>query len=429
MARSTRSSTLETRSARLKLPIAKKPIFVKIALGVSLGYRRNKTAGTWVARVADGEGGNWTKAIGNADDFDDADGTVILDFWQGQEKARTIGRKEHGAAAEKPVTVGEAIDRHEADLRTRQGDTGNVARLRAHLTQRLSDKIVPLLTARELRSWRDGLARVPRRKKDDDKREKNQPVEPLSPASINRTATTLKAALNLVAEQDERITNRRAWETGLATIPDAEQSRNVILLEPVVQEIVAAAYDLSREFGLFTEIAAVTGARPSQSARLEVQDLIADQAAPRLMMPSSRKGKGVKKIQRRPVPISAPLAARLRTCAKDRAATAPLLLKTSQEPWRKSDHNRLFGRAVKAAGLDPEVVTLYALRHSNIVRQIKANVPIRIIAANHDTSVAMIERNYSEFITDHTDALARAAMLDIPERSEANVVPMRGVIG
>src|SRR3982074_3566962 len=92
MARSTRSSTLETRSARLRLPVAKKPVFVKIAPGVGLGYRRNQTAGTWVARVADGKGGNWTKAIGNADDFDAADSGHVLDFWQAQEKARILGR-------------------------------------------------------------------------------------------------------------------------------------------------------------------------------------------------------------------------------------------------------------------------------------------------------------------------------------------------
>jgi hypothetical protein len=41
----------------------------------------------------------------------------------------------------------------------------------------------------------------------------------------------------------------------------------------------------------------------------------------------------------------------------------------------------------------PAKVTIYALRHSDIVRQIRANVPLRIIAATHDTSVAMIERD------------------------------------
>jgi len=34
----------------------------------------------------------------------------------------------------------------------------------------------------------------------------------------------------------------------------------------------------------------------------------------------------------------------------------------------------------------------YALRHSSIVRGIKANLPIRLVAALHDTSVAMISR-------------------------------------
>src|SRR6202043_4129730 len=125
------------------------------------------------------------------------------------------------------------------------------------------------------RNWRDGLTKT------------------LAAATVNRTTTGLKAALNLAAEHDERITNRRAWETGLATIPDAEQSRNVILSEVAVRQIIAAAQEQSGEFGLLIEIAAVTGARVSQLAQMEVQDL-QEGAAPRLMMPTSRKGKGKK---------------------------------------------------------------------------------------------------------------------------------------
>jgi hypothetical protein len=41
MARSIRSSTLETRSARLRLPISKVPVFVKIGPKIGLGYHRN----------------------------------------------------------------------------------------------------------------------------------------------------------------------------------------------------------------------------------------------------------------------------------------------------------------------------------------------------------------------------------------------------
>jgi len=44
---------------------------VRIAPGISLGYRRNATAGTWVVRVASGDGNAWTKRVGTADDLDD----------------------------------------------------------------------------------------------------------------------------------------------------------------------------------------------------------------------------------------------------------------------------------------------------------------------------------------------------------------------
>ena len=55
-------------------------------------------------------------------------------------------------------------------------------------------------------------------------------------------------------------------------------------------------------------------------------------------------------------------------------------------------------------------VTLYALRHTSIVRQLLANVPVRVVAALHDTSTTMIERNYSRYIADHADELARATL-------------------
>jgi hypothetical protein len=50
---------------------------------------------------------------------------------------------------------------------------------------------------------------------------------------------------------------------------------------------------------------------------------------------------------------------------------------------------------VAAVGLDPAVVTMYSLRHSAIVRELLLNIPIRIVAATHDTSVAAIEAHYS----------------------------------
>jgi hypothetical protein len=383
----------------LKLPQAKKPLFVKVAPKISLGYRRTTTNGTWVVRVADGEGANWTKAFAVADDFADANGADILDYWQAQARARIVARQQDDEAkGASDITVAAALDRYERDIRDRYGDAGNVNRVRMHLPDELKGKLVSALGAEELRDWHSGLRKE------------------LTKATANRIGSILRAALNLAADRDtltadkERrppaITNRGSWRVGLRPVKDATESRNVILKDDQVRRIVAEAYKDNPQFGLLVEAAAVTGARVDQIARLQVKDLGKD----RLNIPVSRKGKGDKKILHHPVPISADLAKRLKS---DRTGDARLLVKPSGEPWSKSDHTRPFRRAVKRAGLDASVVTMNALRHSSITRQILAGVPIRVVAAGHDTSTAMIERTYSKHISEHSDSLIRGVMLDL----------------
>ena len=70
-------------------------------------------------------------------------------------------------------------------------------------------------------------------------------------------------------------------------------------------------------------------------------------------------------------------------------------------------------------------VTPYTLRHSSIAWQLLKGVPTRVVAAHHDTSVVMIERNYSRFIIgDPSEALTCAALLDVgAPQSSADVVP------
>ena len=408
MPRHARAYGLERRAARLKQPIARKPVFAKIGPGLSLGYRRNVGPGTWVVAVADGKGGRWTKAIGAADDFEDANGGSILSVWQAQDCARDLARGSQGEQGEL-VSVTQAVDRYEADLKARGGDTDNTVRVRLHLPDALGRKTVALLTAHDLRQWRDFLL-----------------AKGLAPASVNRTLTILRAALNLAADQDERL-NSRAWEKGLVALPDAQESNNVIVSEQTIRDLVARAYQASEAFGLFVEVAAVTGARPSQLARLQVQDLQDHRPDPRLMMPASAKGRGQKKVQRRPVPIPKSLAVQLRHAAGNRADDTRLLLRSIGRPWLRSSHTRLFADLRRQVGLGAEV-SLYALRHSSIVRQLLAGVPIRVVAVNHDTSVGMIEKTYSKFISDHSDGVARRALLDLaaPPAADAVVPVARG---
>src|SRR5215472_18348136 len=82
-----RASTLESASARRKLPIAKRPIYVKLAPNIFLGYRRNENVGSWNVRVT-GPGIDWIKKIGLADDFEPSDGRAVLTYWEAVAAAR-----------------------------------------------------------------------------------------------------------------------------------------------------------------------------------------------------------------------------------------------------------------------------------------------------------------------------------------------------
>jgi hypothetical protein len=73
----------------------------------------------------------------------------------------------------------------------------------------------------------------------------------------------------------------------------------------------------------------------------------------------------------------------------------------------------------------PEVIP-YALRHSSIVRGIRANLPIRLVAALHDTSVQMIEKHYSRWIVDGLEELAARAVVPLVHDVSDDVVRLLG---
>ena len=304
-------------------------------------------------------------------------------------------------------------ERHRSFSRRRlRANPYNAESPRVHLTKVLLAKPVQLLNAHELKKWRDGL------------------LGKLARATVNRACRCLCAALELARQHDERIQNRQAWEVGLAGLPDAQEARNVILSDDKVRDFVSAAYALDAGFGLLSDVLAITGARPSQVVRLRVEDLHDHPVQPKLMMPKSGKGGGrnraKKKAERYSVPITTQLAARLRAAAKGRDQGGSLLTQRDGSPWHKhpaQTYHLLVDKVATAVGLGPEV-TMYALRHSSIVRMLLANVPIRLIASLHNTGVAMIERNYSKYITEHSDDISRKALLQHEPPSGDNIVAL-----
>ena len=157
MARKVSFSALESRSARLRLKIRRRPYAgPSLARGISLMYRRNKTNGTWVLKASDGHGAYWTKGFALADDFEDSDDNNVLTFYEAQDAAKRLARGEDGTDTAL-ITVDRALKEYKRDLEARSANPYNAEWPRLHLTGVLLSKPVALLTATELKNWRDGL--------------------------------------------------------------------------------------------------------------------------------------------------------------------------------------------------------------------------------------------------------------------------------
>lgn len=428
MTKHIRHSALEYPTNRAKLPITSKPVWVKIGDGIGLGYRRNTTAGNWVMRVPTGDGNYWTKNVGLADDHAAADNATVFSFYQAQDEARRRARGSDTAAItttsdgkQKPITVADALDLYEAELLGRGGDVENVRKVKKDLPSTLGAKLVSQLEAGELNRWRNTVA-----KRKVMRRGGKEGETKIAPSTVNRNTAAFKAALNHAASLDrKRITNAAEWKTGLAEIADSNVARNAIIADAQIASIVSACYADPRgdDLGLLADVCAQTGTRCSQAARLLVEDLRPGKK-PVINLPVSKKGKGKKAISHITLPITPGLAQRLQQAAVGRKSNQPLLLTCEGLTWGKSCHNRRFREAVKRAGL--KGISVIAFRHSSIVRQLLDNVPVRVVAVNHDTSVKMIEQNYSKYIGSHTEDLTRGTLVDFVTVRGGSVVNIGG---
>ncbi|HHY50164.1 MAG TPA: phage integrase family protein [Alphaproteobacteria bacterium] len=271
-------------------------------------------------------------------------------------------------------------------------------------------------------AWR---SRLPIREDGDDRSKAT-----IGRSTFNRVANDLRASLNAAARRYRReLPAQIAAEiaAGTRALPvSSETARMQILSDKQVAAVVRAAFDpsvdIEGDFGRLVAVLAATGARFSQVARIRVGDV--DVKRQRVFVPASAKGRTRKSKPAAAVPIDKAVVELLRPAMRGRAADAPLLARWSYRKgtrieWVKdkrgswSDAHQMDGlwhRTVAIAKVPTDTIP-YALRHSSIVRALRAGVPLRIVAANHDTSTAMIERHYGRFISEAGDDLARAGSL------------------
>lgn len=215
--------------------------------------------------------------------------------------------------------------------------------------------------------------------------------------------------------------------------PRSPEARRQILNDEAIKRILSETrrYDHAQNWDgdLFRLILllAATGARFSQIRRLQVSDVQIETC--RIMIPTSKKGQNNKRLERIAVPVGEDVIASLLPILQGRASREPLLerwrhVQVGPAEWRRegrgawrtaSEMTRPWGAIMELAGvhLQGDNLLPYALRHSSIVRGLRAGLPTRLVAALHDTSVVMIEKHYSAYVVDALNDLAARAVIKL----------------
>ena len=430
MAKSVRDSRLDSRTARVKLKSSGKPYFRSLEPNLHLGYRKGKHGGKWVMRRYLGDEKYAVETIGSADDFADADNAEVLTFHQAQararERAQALAEEARISSLGPTLTVRSAIEEYLTARERREardhGENGLKRDARSRLTkhvleanEKLAAKPLAVLRTEDLAEWREGLK--------------------MAAGSVQRTVNDFRAALNAIARRaktqlppDIRDTIKDGLATVNATPAVAREAQ--VLSDADVRALISAAWEVDADgewdgdLGRIVLVLAATGARFSQVARMTVADV--QTAQRRLMIPVSRKGRGVKQATHIGVRVGEDVLAALAKATAGRKGSEPLFLrprwqqagpakweKGGRAPWfAAAELTRPWAAIVARAGLDPRTIP-YALRHSSIVRGLRAGLPVRLVAALHDTSSTMIERHYAAFIVDAMDELAARAVVPL----------------
>lgn len=423
MARKLKEAAVTTRSARAAL--APGLHWRAIDPDIHLGYRKARTGGKWIVRHYLAALQTYRRIeLGTADDAI-VEGT--LSYTAAVASARdAVAKARRGAelSLDLPAgTVRTAVTAYLATLNAREtAREGRPARSPTSSTLKryvldnppFAETRLDALTEEQLAAWLSGLG------------------DQLKTTRKRRIATDLRAALNAAHRAarkqlptDFAETVRLGLKMDISSIGEQYEEivEGMILSDEAVRALVTAAYrvDDDGDLGRLVICLAATGARFSQLRRMRVRDV--QPALQRLMVPKSRKGGQGKKGGYTPVRVGPDVITALKASVEGRSPDELLFCRwrhvqigpaqwkrDSRGPWKfASEMTRPWAAACTMAGVPGTIP--YALRHSSIVRGIREGLPIRLVAAVHDTSVAMIERHYARWIADGLDDLAARAIV------------------
>ena len=396
MARTIRDTTLDTRTARARLEVRKKPYWRLIDQGCHLGYYKGKRGGTWTARYFLGAGRYAEQKLGTADDTQDADGVAVLSFKHAQDAARGWFSEQARAAAglgraNGPYTVADAIKDYLAWMESERKKSTEDARTRAEalILPVLGAIEIAKLTPDQIRDWRTSLVETPprlRTRRGEEQRYRDTSDDPEATrrrqATANRTLTTLKAALNY-AWGENKIASADAWQR-VKSFRDVDTARVGYLNQDQITRLVNAC---DPGFRPMVQGALLTGCRYGELAALRVDDFNPDEGGS-VRVRYSKSGKP------RLVWLTDEGRALFEAVTAGRQGKNFIFPRPDGKPWARDMQQRPLRKACERAGIDPPT-NFHALRHTYASLLVMAGVPLVVVAKNlGHADTRMCERHY-----------------------------------
>jgi integrase len=426
MARTVRDANLETRTARLRLPIRSEPYWRGLEKGFALGYRRRGRGGTWLARRRQADGGYAEHRIGTTDDLQDADGVAVLDYGQAQRAARRwwraeLRREEGHDTREGPFTVRDAIDDYLKSYEQRGGKAVYDA-LRAaetHILPTLGSLQVAKLTPKRIEDWHRGLAAKPAlarskpgRKPNHRKADESADGVRKRRATANRILTVLRAALNHAwkcghIHSDDawrRVKPFRAVETArVRYLSEAECVRLVNACETAFRNLVRSSL--------------LTGCRYSELTAMHVADFNADAGV--VIVRDSKAGKP------RHVVLTDEGQRLFGTLTAGKIGSDPIFVRRDGGMWHKSHQMRPMRDACNRAKIKP-AVSFHVLRHTHGSTLAMRGVPMGVIAEQlGHADTRMTEKHYAHLAPSYVADTIRAHFPTLGIAEDTTVMAMK----
>jgi integrase len=406
MARKVRDATLDSREARRRLKIRGKPYYRVLERGLHLGYRRlgGGQAGTWVARHYVGDQQYEVERIGVADDVSDADGVMVLDFWQAQDAARKamVERVHRAHGKHGPYTVGRALDDYLAFL-ARERKTAKSASygVEALIRPKLGDIEIARLTTERVERWRNEIADTPARIRTRPGLEQvykpggGKDAQRARRATANRQLTVLKAALNK-AWRDGKVASNAAWAR-VAPFRGTDVARARYLSIAEAQRLINAC---DPDFRLLVRAALETGARLGELVALRVHDFNRDSGT--IGIRDSKSGKP------RHIVLTEEGQQFFRQVCVGRPGHAIMLPRADGQPWGPGHQREPMLAANARAQITPPI-SFHSLRHTWASLAVMNGVPLMVVAKNMGhSSTRMVEMHYGHLAPSYIADAIRA---------------------